>query len=162
MYSKAKKTADGFKSGIHNHTRALSNQKFTSKVEQRIHKKGGEFINYSFMLTYQKWIAVLNFSPIIFFLVLATGKLMGLDFPQEVANHIFLYQGFQAMIPRFVVTIMLGGAVFIAIHAIFGVMFAFKYKIGLLFIDFLRAGFSGSIQAGGMWGFVLFMLAQVF
>ncbi|MBY8269646.1 hypothetical protein KW521_09745 [Vibrio fluvialis] len=162
MYSKAKKTADGFKSGIHNHTRALSNPKFTSKVEQRIHKKGDEFVNFSFMLTYQKWIAALNFSPLIFFLVLSSGKLLELDFSQEIANHIFLYQGFQAMIPRFVVTIMLGGTVFIAIHAIFGVIFAFKYKIGLLFIDFLRAGFSGSIQAGGTWGFVLFMLAQVF
>ncbi|ELS3717366.1 hypothetical protein KW428_21635 [Vibrio fluvialis] len=162
MYSKAKKTVDGVQSGIHNHTRALYNPKFTSKVEQRIHKKGGEFLNYSFMLTYRKWIAALNFAPLIFIFVLMTGKILDLDFPQEVVNHIFLYQGFQAMIPRFLGTIVLGGLVFLSLHIVFGIIFAFKYKIGLLFVDFLRAGISGSLQAGAMWGFALFMLAQVF
>lgn len=162
FYSRNKKVVEGIQNGIQQNTRNLHNSKFTSKVEQRIHKKGGEFINYSFMLTYRKWVALLNFIPLFIVFVLMTAQLMDLSFPQDVANKIFLYQGFQAMIPRFVMTMICGGLFFILVHFIFGIIHAVKYKIGMLFFDFFLAGLSGSIHAAGMWGFSLFLFAQFF
>lgn len=94
FYSRNKKVVEGIQNGIQQNTRNLHNSKFTSKVEQRIHKKGGEFINYSFMLTYRKWVALLNFIPLFIVFVLMTAQLMDLSFPQDVANKVFLYQRF--------------------------------------------------------------------
>lgn len=143
-------------------TAALSNYRFTSKVEKRIHKKGGEFIHYNFMLTYRRWIGLLVPLPMIIVGVFALFNIIGTEFQKDIANMIYLNQGGLAMYPRFLGTWVLGGAFFVLVHIVFGIRHAVKYKISMLFFDFLWAGLSGALQAGFVWAFALFWGAQLF
>lgn len=143
-------------------TAALSNYRFTAKVEQRIHKKGEEYLNYSFMLNYRYWIGWLVPLPMMILGVFALFDIIGADFPQHVADMVYLNQGVKAMIPRFLGTWILGSAFFIAAHIVFGIRHAVKYKMVMLFFDFLWAGLSGALQAGFVWAFTLFWGAQIF
>jgi hypothetical protein len=143
-------------------TAALSNYRFTAKVEQRIHKKGEEFLNYSFMLNYRFWLGFLVPLPMIILGLLALFDTFEADFPQEIADMIYLNQGALAMYPRFLGTWILGGAFFVAVHIVYGIRHAVKYKIVMLFFDFLWAGLSGALQAGFVWAFALFWGAQIF
>ncbi|HCG6477568.1 TPA: hypothetical protein NJ202_004274 [Vibrio parahaemolyticus] len=71
-------------------TAALSNYRFTAKVEQRIHKKGGEYLNYSFMLNYRFWLGFLVPLPMMILGLLALFDTFEADFPQEIADMIYL------------------------------------------------------------------------
>ncbi|HFI9398379.1 TPA: hypothetical protein ACGSTT_003821 [Vibrio parahaemolyticus] len=143
-------------------TAALSNYRFTAKVEQRIHKKGGEYLNYSFMLNYRFWLGFLVPLPMMILGLLALFDTFEADFPQEIADMVYLNQGALAMYPRFLGAWILGGAFFISVHIIFGIRHAVKYKIVMLFFDFLWAGLSGALHTGFVWAFTLFWGAQIF
>ncbi|HHE1196322.1 TPA: hypothetical protein ACN337_003368 [Vibrio parahaemolyticus] len=68
-------------------TAALSDYRFTNKVEKRIHKKGGEFIHYNFMLTYRRWIGLLVPLSMIIVGVFALFNIIGTEFQKGYCQY---------------------------------------------------------------------------
>lgn len=168
-YTMIKNTAKAIHTGassmkdLPEHTvKELHNNRFTDKVEQRIHKKGGDFINYSFRLTYQRWLYVLVTLPMLALGLWAFAKMADLPITKDITDMIYLSQGFQAMIPRFFGAIGIGSGLFFSVHILCGIRFAVKYKIGMLFWDFFNAGLLGCFKAGFVWGFALIIGGNFF
>ncbi|MFW1054963.1 hypothetical protein ACEV76_05275 [Vibrio parahaemolyticus] len=145
-----------FKAMIDSASSAMHNYGFTSTVEKRIHRKGGDFLEYRFMLRYQYFTTVLMALPMLIFLTL---YLWRKDFPliNEFFHTIYDIEHLGQLIPKAFMVFLIGLSVSVIIHILLGVRHSIKYKIGKLFFDFFLAGWKAGVSLGVIWAFMFFI-----
>lgn len=158
MVLKASKTmANAATKSIERANEAMNDYGFTSTVEKRIHKKGGEFLDYSFSNKYRVFTSCLLALPAIAFLTLIIWR-REIPVVNELYKSLYGIQHLGQLIPKAFVVFLIGMAVSITIHSLLGVRHAIKYKIWKLFFDFFLAGWKSGVPLGVIWALVFFFV----